>query len=133
MPTVLIVDDDPGIHRIVTGLLAKLDCQCITALNGHDGARMALEHKPNLILLDIMMPEQDGYETCKQIRAQGYQGAISMISALQEATGTKKAQEYGANGYLIKPIDASLLELHLEYAISGMSYPTVKQWLLARQ
>src|SRR5437870_2416192 len=106
MPTVLIVDDDPSIHRIVMGLLEKLDCQCMTALNGHDAVMLALEHKPDLILLDIMMPGQDGYETCQQLRAQDYQGAISMISALQEATGTKKGQEYGANGYLIKPIDA---------------------------
>jgi two-component system alkaline phosphatase synthesis response regulator PhoP len=132
MPTVLIVDDDPTIHHILMGMLEKLGYQCITALNGQDGAALALEHHPDLVLLDIMMPEQDGYETCQQIRGQGYQGAISMISALQEATGTKKGQEYGANGYLIKPIDPALLELHLEYAATGMDYPTVKQWLATR-
>jgi two-component system response regulator DctR len=133
MPQVLLIDDDPNIHGLSRIMVEKLDCQLLSALSGSEGERMALERKPALILLDIMMPNQDGYETCQRLRRQGYRGAITMVSALQEATGTKKAKEYGANGYLIKPISTSLLKLHLDYVAAGMPYPTVTEWLLAQQ
>jgi DNA-binding response OmpR family regulator len=129
MPEVLLIDDDPNIHNLTSLLLEKLDCQMLSAFSGPEGEAMALEREPALILLDIMMPIQDGYETCQRLRRQGYQGAITMVSALQEATGTQKAKECGANGYLIKPISSSLLKLHLEYVSAGMPYPTVTEWL----
>jgi DNA-binding response OmpR family regulator len=133
MPQILLIDDDPNIHSLSRIMVEKLDCQLLSALSGSEGERMALERQPALILLDIMMPNQDGYETCQRLRRQGYRGAITMVSALQEATGTKKAREYGANGYLIKPISAPLLKLHLDYVAAGMPYPTVTEWLSAQQ
>ena len=132
MPQILLIDDDPNIHKLISVLLKKLDCQLLSALGGREGEIIALEQKPTLILLDIMMPNQDGYETCQHLRHQGYQGAITMVSALAEATGTKRAKEYGANGYLIKPISASLLRLHLDYVAAGMPYPTVTEWLTSQ-
>jgi len=133
MPQILLIDDDPNIHSLTRVMVQKLDCQLLSAFSGSEGESMALERKPALILLDIMMPNQDGYETCQHLRRQGYRGAITMVSALQEATGTKKAKEYGANGYLNKPISASLLRLHLDYVAAGMPYPTVTEWLSAQQ
>jgi DNA-binding response OmpR family regulator len=132
MPEVLLIDDDPNIHSLTSLMLEKLDCRMLSAFGGREGETMALEQKPALILLDILMPIQDGYETCQRLRRQGYRGAITMVSALQEATGTQKAKECGANGYLIKPFSLSLLKLHLEYAAVGMTYPTVTEWLTAQ-
>ena len=129
MPQILVIDDESNFHEIVAIQLQKIGCDVLHAFNGQEGEQLALQHNPDLILLDIMMPIQGGYETCQHLRAKGYRGAITMISALQEATGSKMAKERGANGYLIKPLDLSLVEIHLEYAHDGMKFPTVSQWL----
>ena len=126
---ILVIDDESTFHEIATFFIERLGCLSLHALDGQEGEIMALAYHPTLILLDIMMPAQNGYETCQRLRQQGYRGAITMMSALQEATGTNKAGESGANGYMMKPLDASILALHLEYAQTGMTYPTFSEWL----
>jgi len=129
MPAILVVDDDHDFHTIAAAFIERVGCQALHAFDGEEGEKMALANKPDLILLDIMMPEQDGYTTCQHLRIHGYLGAISMLSAILDATGTKKVRECGANGYLMKPLASALLSLHVEYARSGMSCPTVSEWL----
>jgi two-component system OmpR family response regulator len=129
MPDILIIDDDSNVHKLFDAFAQRLSCSALHALGGEKGEEMALTHKPVLVILDIMMPGQDGYITCRNLRGLGYKGAISMCSSLQEATGTKKIRECGANAYLMKPPDITVLGLHLDYARSGMKYETVSDWL----
>ena len=131
MPSVLVIDDDTNILRIITSQLTTLGCQVSIAYSGREGELKTRTEKPDLILLDIMMPNQNGYTTCERLREQGYQGVIAMMSSISEGTGTKMSMEAGANGYLIKPIDASLLSQMVEYINVAEQYPTVKEWLAA--
>jgi CheY-like chemotaxis protein len=115
MLSVLVVDDDPDMRLLTRRLLTMLGCQSFEARNGVEGESMALDIKPEAILLDIMMPVQDGYETCRNLRGQGYTGSIILVSALQEQTQKEKAQASGATAYIQKPLTRDVLKIHLDY------------------
>ena len=66
---ILVVDDDPGVHVIVTPLLAKQGYMVVSAKNGEQGLQMALKERPNLIILDVIMPGIKGRELCAKIKA----------------------------------------------------------------
>ncbi len=112
---VLVIDDDPDMRLLTRRLLTMLGCQSFEARNGVEGESMALDLKPDAVLLDIMMPIQDGYETCKKLREQGYTGSVILVSALQEQTQKEKAQRCGATAYIQKPLTREVLKLHLDF------------------
>src|SRR3954452_21393358 len=89
----LLIDDDPMMRLLASRMLKLLDCEAMEATGGAEGEVMALEHQPDLILLDIMMPDQDGYETCTNLRARGYAGTVLLTSTIQENIGKRKAIE----------------------------------------
>ncbi len=132
MDNILLIDDDRSFHDLFGVYVRRLGCNLLQAFDGVEGERMALLHKPVLIVIDIMMPKQNGYTTCQNLRAQGYRGAVSITSALHEISNPVKFHECVANGYLVKPPDAAVLALHLEYARSDMKYPTVAEWIQNR-
>jgi DNA-binding response OmpR family regulator len=118
MLKVLVVDDDPDICLLTRRLLTTLGCESFEAKNGIDAEGIVKSLQPDLVLLDIMMPIQDGYETCKRLRGQGYSGSIIMISALQEQAEKVKTQAAGANAYIQKPITRQVLSLHIDHILA---------------
>src|SRR5437764_15218590 len=80
----LVVDDDPELCLLTRRLLTSLGCDSYEAKNGFDAVALVQDIQPDLVLLDIMMPIQDRYETCKRIRAAGYHGRIIMVIAFQQ-------------------------------------------------
>ena len=115
MLSVLVVDDEPNLRLLTRRMLTRLNCESIEASNGIQGEELALEHKPDLVLLDIMMPVQDGYETCAHLRTRGYNGVIILVSAISELEGKSRAAEIGANAYIPKPMTLDVLRLHLQH------------------
>ena len=67
-PTILIIDDNPSARHVVESMLTNMDLRLLFAANGPDGLKVAAENQPDLILLDIMMPQMDGYEVCEILR-----------------------------------------------------------------
>ena len=67
-PTILLVDDDPDIREFVTFNLAKEGYNVVTAKDGAEGVEAVKKHRPDLVLLDVMMPGMDGIEACEAIR-----------------------------------------------------------------
>ena len=112
---VLVVDDDSDMRLLIRRLVTMLGCQSFEARNGIEAETMVVETNPDAVLLDIMMPVQDGYETCAKLRAKGYTGTIIMVSALQEQTQIERAREVGANAYIQKPITREVLRMHLDH------------------
>jgi DNA-binding response OmpR family regulator len=110
---VLVVDDDPAIRLVTKRLLKLLKCEPYEAKDGAEGLAMALETNPEVILLDIMMPIQDGYETCLKLRAQGYTGTILLFSSLLRETERAHALRIGANDYIQKPVTREQLAAFL--------------------
>ena len=118
MLKILVVDDDPDICLLTRRLLTTLGCDSFDAKNGIDAEDVVKTLQPDLVLLDIMMPIQDGYETCKKLRSLGFNGSIIMISALQEQAEKVKTQSAGANAYIQKPITRQILSLHIEHILA---------------
>lgn len=103
---VLIVDDEPDILELLEYNLQKEGYLVRTALNGKKGVDEARNFHPDLVLLDIMMPEQDGVETCRQIREipEMQNSYVIFLTARAEEYSEIAAFEVGADDYIIKPI-----------------------------
>ncbi|MBV7440496.1 response regulator transcription factor [Weeksellaceae bacterium TAE3-ERU29] len=108
---ILLVDDEPDILEFLSYNLEKAGYKVETALNGTEGVKKAKVMKPNLILLDIMMPEMDGIEACSQIRKIDSLAntLIVFLSARTEEFTQLAGYEVGANDYITKPIKPKVL------------------------
>jgi two-component system response regulator VicR len=99
---ILIVDDDPSIRKFLEANLTARGYLVLEAEGGPSALSM-LENEPvDLILLDIMMPEMDGFEVCRQIRKK-IQTPILMLSAREGEADSEKCRVCGANDYITKP------------------------------
>jgi signal transduction histidine kinase/DNA-binding response OmpR family regulator len=118
LPRLLIIDDNADIRRLVEGLLCD-KYQIIKASNGKDGIRRALKYVPDLIICDVMMPEMDGFETCKQIKSDVATSHIPilMLTACSADEQRVAGYESGADGYLSKPFNSKVLQARCEALI----------------
>lgn len=101
---ILIIEDEPGFRRTYSDLFVHLGHKVLEAENGRLGWEVARQEKPSLILLDLVMPEMDGYEVLQKIRGEELTKEIPVIifSVLGEQNDIQKALELGANDYIIK-------------------------------
>ena len=105
---ILIVDDDENIAELVSLYLTK---ECFDTMMVHDGERALVAfdtYKPNLILLDLMLPGIDGYQVCREIRTRS-NTPIIMLSAKGEVFDKVLGLELGADDYILKPFDSKEL------------------------
>lgn len=108
---ILIVDDEEDILEFVGYNLRREGYQVITATNGFDAVEMASRHRPQLIILDIMMPGMDGIETCEKLRENDdlRRTIITYFTARNEDYSQIAGYEAGADDYITKPIKPKLL------------------------
>ncbi len=111
MVKILIVDDEPDILEFIKYNLTQEGYQVFTARNGREGIDMAKRENPALIILDIMMPELDGVEVCRQLRKskQFKQTLIAFLTARNEDYSQIAALESGGDDYITKPIRPRVL------------------------
>jgi DNA-binding response OmpR family regulator len=104
---ILIVDDDPRLLHIVAMYLGIEGYEVSTAENGEDGLRAVETERPDLVILDIMMPGMDGIEACRRIRANPETRTlpIVMFSALSSDDDIERARLAGANHLITKPFN----------------------------
>lgn len=108
---VLIADDEPDILEIISYNLRKEGYDIITAKDGDDALHKAKLLRPDLILLDVMMPHKNGMEVCKILRSQPtYQDTlIVFLTALSDESSHVKGLEYGADDFISKPVSPKIL------------------------
>jgi len=108
--TILAVDDTPENLDVVKGILVP-EYTVKVAVNGKMALKIAQTQQPDLILLDIMMPEMDGYEVCQQLKTNPDTCDIPVIflTAKDQAEDESKGIELGAVGYLAKPVSPDIL------------------------
>lgn len=99
---VLVVDDEPAILELVSFNLKKEGYDVITAADGKSALEVFAAEKPDLVVLDLMIPEPDGYEVCKLIRAQSAVPVI-MLTARGEEQDRVRGLDLGADDYVVKP------------------------------
>ncbi|SDB31756.1 response regulator transcription factor [Eubacterium oxidoreducens] len=105
---ILIVDDDANIAELISLYLTKECFDTMMVLDGEEALKAFSEYKPNLILLDLMLPGIDGYQVCREIRAKS-SVPIIMLSAKGEVFDKVLGLELGADDYIIKPFDSKEL------------------------
>lgn len=100
---ILIIEDEPNIRELILYNLKTNGYEGIAAEDGIMGITMVHREKPDLILLDIMLPGKNGYEICRELRNEGNNTPIIMITAKTEETDKVMGLEYGADDYISKP------------------------------
>ncbi|MBU6454472.1 MAG: response regulator transcription factor [Cyanobacteria bacterium REEB67] len=104
MKKLLIVDDEVDIATSIQYVLSQEGFSTLMAHNGVKAIQLYESERPDLIILDLMMPELDGYEVCRRIRAQDKRTPILMLTARTSEIDTVVGLELGANDYIAKPV-----------------------------
>jgi adenylate cyclase len=109
-PTVLVIDDLPQNTRLLDAILTPRGYRVVTAGSGEDGLRLLREEQPDLALLDILMPEMDGYEVCRRIREEPATAFLPVVMITASGDQEKlRALETGADDFVTKPFDQTEL------------------------
>lgn len=113
---ILIVDDEPNIVISLEYLMKKEGFEVAVATDGEAALRLASEFRPDLILLDVMMPKKSGFEVCESLRADSTQAGVMiiMLTAKGRETEVTKGLALGANAYITKPFSTKDLVLQIK-------------------
>ncbi len=119
MHHILAIDDEKNTLKLLDGQLRNMGYQVITASNAQDGIKLARTGNPNLILLDIMMPYTDGFETLRLMRKdeQLKNIPVIMLTSKSNRDDVVMAMHYGAIDYIVKPHDRTALKQKIESAL----------------
>jgi len=117
---ILLADDEEDIKTVVTMFLESQGYEVVTAYDGLDTLEKVRSEKPDLILLDIMMPVLDGYEVCKRLKEdeQTAHIPILILSAAAHAESVKRGLKAGAQDYIIKPFEPEKLHEKIEQVLA---------------
>jgi len=105
---VLVIDDDPAMTDLIKIQLQSDQLMVDAAYSGDEGMRLIGKINPDIIILDLLMPDMDGWQTCKKIR-QVCPTPILILSALDNPGLVATALDAGADDYLVKPVSAAML------------------------
>jgi len=107
----LLVDDSPTVLLMERLLLQDEPYELLTAANGVQAVKLALAERPDLILLDVMMPQMDGLEVCRRLRAEEStrEVPIILVTTRGAADQVQRGYESGCSGYVAKPFDGNEL------------------------
>jgi two-component system OmpR family response regulator len=109
IPQVLVVDDEPNIRELVQVALKFHGCSVTTAGTGKDALRQAEADRPDLIVLDVMLPDMDGFEVCRRLRAAGNEVPVIFLTARDTSSDTVTGLALGGDDYVTKPFSVESL------------------------
>ncbi len=117
MKSVLIIDDDPLIRKTLSSHLLKKGFEVQLAEMGEEGLRKFAEHCPDLVLLDVRLPDSDGIEVLRKIKERNKKTCVVVMTAYDDMRTTVDAIKLGAFEYLVKPLNFIDLDLTVEKAL----------------
>src|SRR4029077_19480944 len=120
---VLFIDDDTSIGTLATALLESWGFRILAALDTAEADRILQSEEVHLIVCDVMLPKEDGFQFCSRLRKEGRSVPLLFLSVLSEPQWIAKGMSLGANGYYVKPFDPRELRQRL-LAELGRSMPT---------
>lgn len=121
-PLILLADDDPEIRRLLTLHFASTDCDLLETADGAETLETVIVHKPDLIVLDVMMPELSGWEICKYIKEREDEYAhtgVLMLTAIGEINNALTSPLFGADDYMDKPFDLGELDAKVQHILAS--------------
>lgn len=118
---VLIVDDEPNILLSVEFLMQREGHEVVTARDGQEAVELLAAAKPDLMILDVMMPRKNGFEVCNEVRADpGFADMpILMLTAKGREAEVKKGESLGADAYVTKPFSTHELVVKVQALLDG--------------
>jgi DNA-binding response OmpR family regulator len=125
MVTIVVIEDDPLILHPLADALREYGYTVLTAADGKNGLETVLTHHPDMVILDILLPEMDGWEVCKAIRRASVV-PILMLSSLSEEVDRILGLELGADDYLTKPFSTRELIAHVRALLRRIEFSTPK-------
>jgi CheY-like chemotaxis protein len=118
-PTVLVIEDDPGIRSVIQGALADEGVRVAVAVDGRGAVRAAEERRPDLVVLDMMLPDMTGHDVAAKLRAR-WGSDLRIIVVTADGRAAETAAAVGAVGFLTKPFDIDGL---VTYVIERLTTP----------
>ena len=120
---ILVADDDLEILALVARHLSSLPAQIVEASDGEEALRLARREKPNLVVLDVMMPGMSGWEVCRAIREDESlsETGVIMLTGIGERLNEMTSPLYGADGFLDKPFELKDLEQKVREVLAERS------------
>ena len=109
VPKVLVVDDEPNIRELVHVALRFHGCQVTLAATGKEALALAASERPDLIVLDVMLPDTDGFEVCRRLRADGDEVPVIFLTARDTTSDTITGLTIGGDDYISKPFSVDAL------------------------
>jgi two-component system, OmpR family, response regulator len=109
IPQVLVVDDEPNIRELVQVALKFHGCSVTTAGSGREALRQVAATTPDLIVLDVVMPDMDGFEVCRRLRAAGNEVPVIFLTARDTSSDTVTGLAIGGDDYVTKPFSVEAL------------------------
>jgi DNA-binding response OmpR family regulator len=118
---ILIADDNPQGVELLEAYLGSCPYEVKTAIDGEEALRLVRDWRPDLVLLDVMMPKISGFEVCKRLRADAKlrETAVLMVTALDQLSDIERAVEAGTDDFLTKPINKSDLLHRIEKLLAS--------------
>lgn len=113
MTHILLIDDERKLTELLQASFERDGYLISVAPDGYTGLSLALVNKPDLILLDVMMPGLNGWQVCQSLREAGFNAPIIMLTALDDSIDRIKGLELGADDYLVKPFGYKEIEAHV--------------------
>ncbi|MBV9096163.1 MAG: response regulator transcription factor [Streptosporangiaceae bacterium] len=109
IPKVLVVDDEPNIRELVEVALKFHGCAVAVSSTGKDALRQADAYQPDLMVLDVMLPDMDGFEVCRTLRADGNDLPVIFLTARDTTSDTIRGLTLGGDDYVTKPFSVEAL------------------------
>jgi DNA-binding response OmpR family regulator len=118
-PLILVADDDPDILTLVTVRLERAGYAVVTARDGEEAVQVALDRRPDLAVLDVMMPRADGYEATRRLRGHSETSRmpIILLTARVQEEDIARGIEAGADDYVMKPFSPQELGARVHSAL----------------
>jgi CheY-like chemotaxis protein len=126
---VLVVEDDRSIQMVLELVLTRgSKCEVVVASEGPEGLAKIEEHKPDLVLLDLMLPGMDGFEICERAKANEATRHIPIIflTAQPQPSAVARAMALGAAGYIVKPFDPIKIIEQINEALARVQAPPLR-------
>lgn len=119
VPCVLVVDDDEFMRVYFTDVLKCGGYLVVAAHNGNAALEIIRERKPDLVVLDLLMPDKDGFTTCREIRELSRDLPVLVVTGLEDTNSVQLAFEAGATDFVTKPVKAELLAYRVHYLLKA--------------
>lgn len=126
-PLVIVADDDPSVRLMLQHILEKEHFRVIEAENGQEAVNLCIKHNPNIVLLDAVMPELSGFVACKLIKDQYPELPVIIITSLDDDFSVEQAFQAGADDYITKPINWSVLKHRINHTLATKTLQEASQ------